>query len=89
MTHRELKQKLLDIRNGGLITPLLEELWDITREDKIPYNISEWIEVGKERGYFDYFLNEKIDFLRQWLNEDRITDVKKMVSNEELLRWFK
>ena len=31
----------------------------------------------------------KLGFMRQWLNEDRITDPKKMVSTEELAYWFK
>lgn len=30
----------------------------------------------------------KIGMLRQWLNEDRITDSSKMVSNEELEKWL-
>ncbi len=30
-----------------------------------------------------------ISQLRQWLNEDRITDPKKMVTNEELEHWLK
>jgi len=29
MTKKELKQKLIDIRNGALITPILEELWEM------------------------------------------------------------
>ncbi len=29
-----------------------------------------------------------IGALRQWLNEDRITDIKKMVTNEEILVWI-
>ena len=29
-----------------------------------------------------------IGFLRQWLNEDRITDPKKMISNEDLKYWL-
>ena len=29
-----------------------------------------------------------ISSLRQWLNEDRITDPKKMVTNEQILTWF-
>lgn len=33
-------------------------------------------------------LIKNIGFLRQWLNEDRITDVSRMVTNEQLLRWF-
>jgi hypothetical protein len=30
----------------------------------------------------------RIGMLRQWLNEDRITDPKKMVTNEELKVWL-
>ena len=26
--------------------------------------------------------------LRQWLNEDRITDVNKMVDNEQIEKWL-
>ena len=29
-----------------------------------------------------------ISSLRQWLNEDRITDPKKMVTNEQILTWL-
>ncbi len=36
--------------------------------------------------------NEKflrnVGMLRQWLNEDRITDPKRMVTNEDLLTWL-
>jgi hypothetical protein len=31
---------------------------------------------------------QAIGFMRQWLNEDRITDPKKMVTDEELEYWF-
>lgn len=34
------------------------------------------------------FLISKVGALRQWLNEERIDDPKKMVSNEDLLKWF-
>ncbi len=30
----------------------------------------------------------RVGMLRQWLNEDRITDPKKMVTNEQLERWL-
>lgn len=29
-----------------------------------------------------------IGMLRQWLNEDRITDPKKLVTNEDILHWL-
>ena len=31
---------------------------------------------------------KNISMLRQWLNEERITDPKKMVTNEELKAWL-
>lgn len=34
-------------------------------------------------------VGERIGLLRQWLNEERITDPKKMVTNEELEYWLK
>lgn len=33
--------------------------------------------------------NQSIGLLRQWLNENKITDPKKMVTDEELKEWFK
>lgn len=31
---------------------------------------------------------QRVGMLRQWLNEDRITDTKRMVTNAELLVWL-
>ena len=33
-------------------------------------------------------LKKKVGMLRQWLNEDRITDTNKMISTEDLLHWL-
>jgi hypothetical protein len=33
-------------------------------------------------------LHRNIGMLRQWLNEDRITDPKKMVTNEDIKHWL-
>jgi hypothetical protein len=33
-------------------------------------------------------LIQRVSFLRQWLNEDRITDPKRMVTNEEILKFI-
>ena len=33
-------------------------------------------------------LVQNVGFLRQWLNEDRITDPNKMITNEDILRWL-
>lgn len=32
---------------------------------------------------------KSLGLMRQWLNEDRITDPQKMVTNEDLKIWFK
>ena len=29
-----------------------------------------------------------INMLRQWLNEDRITDPNRMVTNQDIIRWL-
>ena len=31
---------------------------------------------------------KRLGLMRQWLNEDRITDLDKLVTTEELLEWF-
>ena len=36
----------------------------------------------------DVITKVRISFLRQWLNEDRITDPKKMVTDKELAYWL-
>lgn len=36
----------------------------------------------------DEILKVRIGMLRQWLNEDRITDSKKLVTNEDLIYWL-
>ena len=33
MTKKELKQKLIDIRNGEFITPILEEIWKLIKNN--------------------------------------------------------
>lgn len=45
--------------------------------------ISESMRIAGERA-----VEDNIGRLRQWLNEDRITDVNKMVTNEQLKRWL-
>ena len=37
----------------------------------------------------DKELQQKVGMLRQWLNEDRITDVNRMVTSEQILHWLK
>ena len=40
--------------------------------------VKETIEIGKTN----------ISMLRQWLNEDRITEPKRMVTNEDIIYWL-
>lgn len=40
------------------------------------------------QSFIEEDVKKKLGFMRQWLNEDRITDPKKMVSTEELLTFF-
>ena len=69
---------------------------------KALYEESRKYSAAQERNLIELFhqavsedLDEKAKFtrnvsmLRQWLNEDRITESSKMVTNEELLHWFK
>lgn len=41
---------------------------------------NEWVELGYKRARDE----TRIGFLRQWLNEDRIIDESKMVTNEQI-----
>jgi len=38
MKKQELKEQLLKIRQGGMITPLLEELWELLKEKSTKKN---------------------------------------------------
>jgi hypothetical protein len=62
MTKKELKTRLLLIRQGGLITPLLEELWEIIEKreeiNNIPTGVSKWRTMGEKYGYWQYFERE-------------------------------
>ena len=54
--------------------------------DKLESFILSKYEHGKADGIKES--NIKIGMLRQWLNEDRITDPKKMVTNEDIKHWI-
>jgi len=41
---------------------------------------------NQEKKYSD--IEIRIGMLRQWLNEDRIDDPNKMVTNEQIKRWL-
>lgn len=63
------------------LTSLIEEH---EKEMKAPMGVSEWIEHGKKYGYYEYLLDKNVGQLRQWLNEERITEPGKMVTDEKL-----
>ena len=73
--------------------PLREDNYFETKATEyIPNKRLDWSEPLKElydtTGIPDE-MKLPISNLRQWLNEDRITDTKKMVSNQELWEWLK
>lgn len=41
-----------------------------------------------EREYVLQQIDSKIGFLRQWLNEDRVTDPRKLVKSEQISNWL-
>ena len=43
-------------------------------------------EEGKKIGQGE--VQNNVGFLRQWLNEDRITDSSKMITNEDIEHWI-
>ena len=45
MSKKELKQKLIDIRNGAFITPILEEIWKEKNASQVLDEAKE--EIGK------------------------------------------
>ena len=55
---------------------------DSDSRNKIKSFIEKTLQTQKEE------FTENIGFLRQWLNEDRIDDTKKMVSNEDIIRFL-
>lgn len=54
----------------------------------LPIGIDEWLEQGKTYDYLRYFLENNVGMLRQWLNEDRIKDGDRFVSNKDLIDWI-
>jgi hypothetical protein len=55
---------------------------DSTLEEALVLLIAQVEKEAEER------IKTNISLLRQWLNEDRITDPSKMVTNEQLERWL-
>lgn len=44
---------------------------------------------NEESEQFKPSLEQAVGFLRQWLNEDRISDPARMVTSEEIMHWLK
>src|ERR1035437_1070234 len=51
-------------------------------------DVSTWKNIGEKYGYFNFFERKNIGMLRQWLNEDRITDPKRMITNEDIIKFL-
>lgn len=58
-------------------SPHNEELKDFIRK-----SIAEAVKADRKRIF------DRLGFMRQWLNEDRITDHNKMVTDDELQHWL-
>lgn len=59
----------------------IEDFEDFLRK-QIPVIQEEAVRENNEK------IKRNIDFVRQWLNENRITESKMMVTNEELEMWL-
>jgi hypothetical protein len=63
-------------------------------DDDMPDAFDHWLGQLDGQEYMDYaqewgeITQSGIGALRQWLNEDRITDPKKMVTNEDICRFL-
>lgn len=55
-------------------------------KDGIPGVIVDAIDAAYVGGIED--IEQRIGMLRQWLNEDRITDPKRMITNEDIKHWL-
>lgn len=73
---------------------VMEALWlviqgsqDLKREYQTKIELLQQ-ERQREREKMIEQININIGMLRQWLNEDRITDNKKMVTNEQIKNWL-
>ena len=67
---------------GGINKVLIE---GITRD--IELFILKTRQEAREEERFKIY--DRVGFLRQWLNEDRITDPKKTVTTKDIIHWLK
>ena len=68
---------------------VMSEAYDFTRKELLAWlesALSKAFTLGREEKTAE--VEKNVGLLRQWLNEDRITD-KEMVTNEELMTFFK
>ncbi len=73
--------KALPEYNAGVYYEADPTKYDGTNADDLEAFIEKAYRVGRESAV-------QVGFLRQWLNEDRITDCSKLVTNEQLLSWL-
>ena len=95
-----LKEEMLKEFDELLTSSMINQLsWEKMKESEVLHDMAE-----KSHSRIKSFLSSAIDkayatgremsgvdvgMLRQWLNEDRITDHTKMVSNEDLMHFIK
>lgn len=68
-------------------------------DDSMPEAFDNWVsglDIDDTIDYADNFITtllekqeREISMLRQWLNEDRITDPTKMITNDDIKHWLK
>lgn len=73
---RYIKGDFGDVNETGNVVPL----------KAIKDFISQAIQAAKEEERTSHRV--RVGILRQWLNEDRITDTSKMVTNEDIEYWL-
>ena len=64
------------------------EHWIKTQHSTAGWQIKLENFIEKTLSHQNEEFTENVGFLRQWLNEDRIDDTKKMVSNEDIIRFL-
>lgn len=64
-----------------------EEMWDMTSAQRAELFAIKQFWLSQRKADMEQ-LKFRIGLLRQWLNEDRITDTDKLVTNEMIEHWL-
>ncbi len=83
------KIKIMTTNTIPELTRKLIDFWD-RRDTAGFYELEEIVDEAIKNSLVlrDQELRERIGMLRQWLNEDRITDPKKMITNKDIEHWL-